>query len=90
MEIEKIFSEIDTDERMFSVLMDEEELALFSEFEERFYANEDINPDGTKKNNALATASKAALVAGGATGVGAAGYLAYKSNDLAKKIAKKK
>ena len=31
MEIQKIFSEIDTDERLYSVLMNEDELALFSE-----------------------------------------------------------
>lgn len=42
MYVEKIFSCVDvvngdTDDRLFSVLMDEEELALFSEFEERLY-----------------------------------------------------
>jgi hypothetical protein len=31
MEIQKIFSEIDTEEKLYSVLMDEDELALFSE-----------------------------------------------------------
>lgn len=31
MEIQKIFSEIDTEERIYSVLLSEEELALFSE-----------------------------------------------------------
>jgi hypothetical protein len=36
MEIQKIFSEIDTDEKLYSVLMSEEELALFSEIQKEF------------------------------------------------------
>ena len=36
MEIQKIFSEIDTDERIYSVLMSEDELALFSEIQKEF------------------------------------------------------
>ena len=36
MEIQKIFSEIDTDERIYSVLMEEDELALFSEIQKEF------------------------------------------------------
>ena len=36
MEIQKIFSEIDTDEKLYSVLMSEDEYSLYSEFlEER-------------------------------------------------------
>jgi hypothetical protein len=35
MEIQKIFSEIDTDERIYSVLMDEDELALFNALEKK-------------------------------------------------------
>ena len=36
MEIQKIFSEIDTNEKLYSVLMSEEELALFSEIQKEF------------------------------------------------------
>jgi len=36
MEIQKIFSEIDTDEKIYSVLLNEEELALFSEIQKEF------------------------------------------------------
>ena len=36
MEIQKIFSEIDTDEKLYSVLLSEEELALFSVFQKEF------------------------------------------------------
>ena len=36
MEIQKIFSEIDTDERIYSVLLNEDELALFSEIQKEF------------------------------------------------------
>lgn len=37
MEIVKIFSEVDTDERLYSVLMTEEELSLYSDLEERMF-----------------------------------------------------
>lgn len=36
MEIQKIFSEINTDEKIYSVLLNEEELALFSEIQKEF------------------------------------------------------
>lgn len=36
MEIQKIFSEIDTDERLYSVLLSDDELALFSEIQKEF------------------------------------------------------
>ena len=36
MEIQKIYSEIDTEEKLFSVLLSEEELALFSEIQKEF------------------------------------------------------
>ena len=36
MEIQKIFSEIDTNEKLYSVLMSEDELALFSEIQKEF------------------------------------------------------
>ena len=36
MEIQKIFSEIDTDEKLYSVLMTEEELAFYSEIQKEF------------------------------------------------------
>ena len=36
MEIQKIFSEINTDEKLYSVLMSEDELALFSEIQKEF------------------------------------------------------
>lgn len=36
MEIQKIFSEINTDEKLYSVLLSEDELALFSEIQKEF------------------------------------------------------
>ena len=36
MEIQKIFSEVDTNEKLYSVLMSEEELALFSAIQKEF------------------------------------------------------
>lgn len=36
MEIQKIFSEIDTDEKLYSVLMNEDEVMLFSEYQKEF------------------------------------------------------
>lgn len=41
MYIEKIFSEVDQENYLFSVILDEEELSLFSEFEERIFARRD-------------------------------------------------
>lgn len=35
MEIQKIFSEIDTEEKLYSVLLSEDELALFSALEKK-------------------------------------------------------
>lgn len=49
MEIQKIFSEIDTDEKLYSVLMDEDELDLFSEIQREF-SRKDY--DGLSKKNA--------------------------------------
>lgn len=43
MEIQKIFSEIDTDERIYSVLLSEGELALFSEIQKEEMSEEDYN-----------------------------------------------
>jgi hypothetical protein len=40
MEIQKIFSEIDTDEKLYSVLLSEDELALFSEISDEFEQRE--------------------------------------------------
>lgn len=36
MKIQKIFSEVNTDEKLYSVLMSEEELSLFSEIQKEF------------------------------------------------------
>ena len=41
MEIQKIFSEVDTDEKLYSVLLSEEELALFSEIQKEFNSKAD-------------------------------------------------
>ena len=43
MEIQKIFSEIDTNEKLYSVLMSEDELALFSEIQKEEMSEEDYN-----------------------------------------------
>jgi hypothetical protein len=40
MEIQKIFSEIDTGEKLYSILLSEEELALFSEIQKNFTRGE--------------------------------------------------
>ena len=48
MEIQKIFSEIDTDERLYSVLMSEEEVALFSEMIEELQMYSDKKKDEPK------------------------------------------
>ena len=51
MEIQKIFSEVNTDEKLYSVLMNEEELALFSALEKK---NElEQREFGNKQNKAL-------------------------------------
>ena len=49
MEIQRIYSEVDTEERLYSVLMNEEELALFSEYQKEF-ARKDY--EGLSKKNA--------------------------------------
>ena len=36
MEIVKVFSEVDTEEKLYSVLMDEDEILLFSELQKEF------------------------------------------------------
>ena len=61
MEIQKIFSEIDTDERLYSVLMSEEELSLYSEMIETLYSEEE-----SQKSSGLKKAGKAALIGGSA------------------------
>ena len=40
MEIQKIFSEIDTEEKLYSVLMSEDELSFFSEIQKEFTSKE--------------------------------------------------
>ena len=62
MEIQKIFSEIDTDERLYSVLMSEEELSLYSEMIETLYSEE----EESQKSSGLKKAGKAALIGGSA------------------------
>ena len=81
MEIQKIFSEIDTDEKLYSVLMTEEELALFSE------AIEDENNTATKIDRVSKTVGKVGLgVAGAGAGALALGSgLAYSGGRAAGK-----
>ena len=43
MEIQKIFSDMYGEEHLYSVLMTEDEVALFSELQDRFFANADVN-----------------------------------------------
>ena len=81
MEIQKVFSNIeDPEETLYSVLMSENELALFSEVKEKV---EESN------NNTLGTAGKVALGAGLTTAL--AGGVAENQmvNNIAKKTASK-
>jgi hypothetical protein len=90
MEIQKIFSEIDADERIYSVLLSEEELALFSEIKKEEMSEEDYN----KVDNKIAKKALKGL-GGSVSGVGLAA-LAHKKyfDHLAKssvgKIVKEK
>lgn len=64
MEIQKIFSEIDTDEKLYSVLLSEEELALFSEIQREYSFNFNIRKLGRNLRVAkedLVSSSKSAL-----------------------------
>ena len=54
MEIQKIFSEINTDERLYSVLLSEDELALFSELQK-----------GKEEKSKIRQLGKAAAIGGG-------------------------
>lgn len=47
MEIQRIYSEIDTNERLYSVSLDNEELRLYSEYQKEFAVFQDIS--GLKK-----------------------------------------
>lgn len=80
MEIQKIFSNIeDPEETLYSVLMNEEEITLFSEVKE----------EEEKEGNKLGTAGKVALGAGAATSL-ASGVVSDKiGNDVMKKVASK-
>ena len=80
MEIQKIFSNIeDPEETLYSVLMSEDEITLFSEVKEK----------EEKKGNKLGTAGKVALGVGGATAV-TGGVVGNKiANDVMKKAASK-
>lgn len=49
MEIQKIFSEINTNEKLYSVLMNENELALYSEYQKEFGVFQDIANSGFKR-----------------------------------------
>lgn len=80
MEIQKIFSEIDTDERLYSVLMSEEELSLYSEMIETLYSEE----EESQKSSGLKKAGKAALIGGSAAAL--AGGIG--ENVIAHKVAK--
>lgn len=43
MEIQKIFSDMYGEERLYSVLMTEDEVALFSELQDRFFGNAEVS-----------------------------------------------
>ena len=80
MEIQKVFSNIeDPEETLYSVLMSEDEITLFSEVKEK----------EEKKGNKLGTVGKVALGAGAATSL-ASGVVSNKIvNDVMKKAASK-
>ena len=75
MEIQKIFSEIDTDERLYSVLMSEEELSLYSEMIETLYSEEE---DKGKNLKRAGNAALAGTVAAGTYGT----YQAMKGQGI--------
>ncbi len=60
MEIQKIFSEINTDERLYSVLLSEDELALFSELQKE-----------KEKKSKIRQLGKAAAIGGGVAALSA-------------------
>ena len=80
MEIIKVFSEVDTDERLYSVLMGEEELRVFSKFMKKI--TEDVEPDEGVDEKKYYRKS-----VGHAIGAGINGYL---TKDLAKSYLKNK
>lgn len=79
----KIFSSYDDygyeDERLYSVLMSEDEITLFSEVKEK----------EEKKGNKLETAGKVALGAGAATSLASSVISNKIGNDVMKKVASK-
>ena len=85
MEIQKIFSEIDTDERLYSVLMSEEELSLYSEMIETLYSEE----EESQKSSGLKKAGKVALIGGSAAalagGIGGTAIVHKVAKDAANK-----
>ena len=58
MEIQKIFSDMYDEERIYSVLMNEDEIALFSDLKERRKLNEYLGDRKDKLNFALGKPSK--------------------------------
>ena len=64
MEIQKIFSDMYDEERLYSVLLDEEEMALYSEIM-RMYADDEKKKMSTGKKAAIATAGTLATAGAG-------------------------
>ena len=75
MEIMKIFSDTEGSERLFSVLMTEDELALFSDMEEE------------EEKKGMSKGAKVALGVGGATAATGAGI--YGANKVGKVLVNK-
>ena len=75
MEIQKIFSDTEGSERLFSVLMTEDELALFSDMKEE------------EEKKGMSKGAKVALGVGGATAATGAGI--YGANKVGKVLINK-
>ena len=72
MEIQKIFSNTeDENEKLYSVLMTQDEVALYSEFQERLYAEETKKQKRNRKIAAAAVTGTGTLI-GGLGGFGSA------------------
>jgi hypothetical protein len=67
---DRLFSE-NTDEVLYSILMDEDEYSLYSEFCSLFSKKDDEDEDEDEDRISEADIAKAAAIAAGATGVGA-------------------
>ena len=94
MEVMRIYSEVDIDEKLYSVLMSEEEMYLFSDIQREFTGSKIkdallFSEIDQEENKGLKTAAKVADVAGVGTLVGTGAYVLNKQHQAAQEISKK-